>query len=256
MTLRASGVVVRLGRRLVLDRVDCRFERGWTAIVGPNGAGKSTLLRVLAGLLEPDDGVVELDDVALSALAPRERGRKLTWLTQGVEASGNVGGDLDVRETVMLGRLPHTGLFGLPGAEDEAAVERAMTMTGCGIWRHRPLDELSGGERQRVLLARALASEATTLLLDEPTTHLDPPHQVAMVRLARELAATHTVVTVLHDLSLATLADRVLVMQAGGVRVEGARDDPDLHRALIDVFDGAVRVETIDGRPIVLPNIR
>lgn len=255
MTLQARDLRVRLGRRLVLDRVSCRFERGWTAIIGPNGAGKSTLLRVLAGLLEPEAGVVTLDGVALSRLPPRERGRRLTWLTQGGEASGGVGGDLDVRETVMLGRLPHTGLFGLPDLADEAAIERAMTMTECLAWRNRPLDELSGGERQRVLLARALASEATTLLLDEPTTHLDPPHQVATVRLARELAATHTVVTVLHDLTLAMLADRVLVLQAGEVRIEGRRDDPHLHRALIEVFDGAVRIESIDGRTIVVPNV-
>ena len=251
MTLAADAVGVRFGRRVVLDRVGCRFERGWTAIVGPNGAGKSTLLRVLAGLLPPDEGLVTLDGVALADLAPRERGRRLAWLAQG----SDVTGDLDARETVALGRLPHTGLFGLNRPDDEAAVERAMATTECLSLRHRPLAELSGGERQRVLLARALASEATTLLLDEPTTHLDPPHQVAMVRLARRLAATHTVVTVLHDLPLALLADRVLVLQAGRVRIDGRNDDPDLHRALVDVFDDAIRIDMIDGRPRVVPNI-
>ena len=250
-TLQATDVGVSLGRRLVLDRVTCRFERGWTAVVGPNGAGKSTLLRVVAGLLAPDAGVVTLDGVALADLPARVRGRRLAWLAQ----AGEVTGDLDARQTVALGRLPHLGLFGAAGAADEAAIDRAMEATESGAWRHRSLTGLSGGERQRVLLARALAVEAEVLLLDEPTTHLDPPHQVATVRLARRLAATRTVVSVLHDLPLAMHADRILVLAAGRVRAMAAYDDPDLHRAIVEAFGGAVRIETGAGRPHVLPNI-
>ncbi|MEO5733888.1 MAG: ABC transporter ATP-binding protein [Rubrivivax sp.] len=251
--LRAQEVSVMLGTHRALDRVSCRFERGWTAIVGPNGSGKSTLLRVLAGLLTPAAGQVELDGSPLAMLAPRERGRRLAWLAQSGEGSG----ELDARETVALGRLPHLGLVGVPTAADEAAVDRAMASTECIAWQHRLLTELSGGERQRVLLARALATEAGTLLLDEPTTHLDPPHQVALVRLVRKLAATHTVVTVLHDLPLALHADRVLVLQQGRVAAEGTFDDPALHAALMAVFDGAVRVEVRNGngRPTVVPNL-
>jgi iron complex transport system ATP-binding protein len=253
MTSRLAAIDLRFayGRRRVLDGVSCGFERGWTAIVGPNGAGKSTLLRILAGLLAPDHGTVTLDGEPLARMPARERGRRLAWLAQ----TDDLSGDLDARETVALGRLPHTGLFGLMGAADEDAVDRAMAETECTAWQFRPLAELSGGERQRVLLARALAGDASTLLLDEPTTHLDPPHQVALVRLARRLAATRIVVTVLHDLPLALHADRVLVLQAGAVRATAAHDDPELHRALVDAFDGAVRIETRDGRPLVIPNI-
>ena len=249
--LEARAVVVSLGGRRVLDGASGRFARGWTAIVGPNGAGKSTLLRVLAGLLVPEEGHVTLDGAMLSSLPSRERGRRLAWLAQ----LSDVTGDLDARETVTLGRLPHLGLFGAAGAADEAAVDRAMIATGSSAWRDRALNQLSGGERQRVLLARSLATEARTLLLDEPTTHLDPPHQVAMVRLARRLAATHTVITVLHDLGLALHADRVLVLQSGRVVADAAHDDPALHAALVDVFDGAIRIETLRGRATVLPNL-
>jgi iron complex transport system ATP-binding protein len=248
--LQAAGVGVVLGRRAVLHDVSCGFGRGWTAIVGPNGAGKSTLLRVLAGLLPPT-GTVTLDGIALADLTARERGRRLAWLGQ----AGDITGDLTARETVALGRLPHTGLLDAAGPADEAAIDRAMTTTECTAWQHRPLTTLSGGERQRVLLARALATEASTLLLDEPTTHLDPPHQVALVRLARRLAATRTVVTVLHDLSLALLADRVVILRDGGLVADAGRDDPTMHRTLIDVFDGAVRVEIVHGRPTVWPNV-
>lgn len=242
--LEARSLRVQLGRRTVLDGVSCDFGPGWTAIVGPNGAGKSTLLRALAGLVPVAGGNVWLDDQPLAALGARERGRRIAWLAQ----LGEAGGDLNARETVALGRLPHLGLVGAPGPADEAAVTRAMALTECTAWQQRPLAELSGGERQRVLLARALAAEAPVLLLDEPTTHLDPPHQVAMVRLARELGATHTVVTVMHDLPLALHADRLLVLHQGRVRAQAGFDDPGLHAAIAAVFGGAVRIEAGDGR--------
>ena len=249
--LEARDIGVTLGAQRVLDGVSCAFATGWTAIVGPNGAGKSTLLRVLAGLLAPAAGSVHLGGRPLDTLPARERGRQMAWLAQ----LGDTSGELTARETVALGRLPHLGLVGVAGAADEAAIERAMAATECSAWQHRPLAELSGGERQRVLLARALATEAPVLLLDEPTTHLDPPHQVALVRLARRLAATHTVVTVLHDLPLALQADRVLVLQRGRVRADAAHDDPALHAALVAVFDGAVRIDTVAGLPTVVPNL-
>ena len=109
-------------------------------------------------------------------------------------------------------------------------------------WATRPLQALSGGERQRVLLARVLATEAPMLLLDEPTTHLDAPHQVALARLFRRLAPDHGVVTVLHDLPIALHADRVLLLQRGRLVADAAPTDPALHRALEQVFDQAVRV--------------
>ncbi len=156
---------------------------------------------------------------------------------------------------VALGRLPHLGLFGVPGAEDARQVEQAMHATGCSAWAQRRLQQLSGGERQRGLLARALAVNAPVLLLDEPTTHLDPPHQMAVVRLLQRLAATQTVASVLHDLPLALQADRVVVMREGRVLATGAHDDPALHAALCEVFDQAVRIERIGARFIALPKL-
>ncbi|MDE2454285.1 MAG: ABC transporter ATP-binding protein, partial [Burkholderiales bacterium] len=89
--------------------------------------------------------------------------------------------------------------------------------------------------------------------LDEPTTHLDAPHQVALARLFRRLAATRTVVSVLHDLPLALHAERLLVLRAGRVHAEGAHDDAALHAALVAAFDGAIRIVTGSGRAIALP---
>lgn len=255
-TLRADRLQVALGDHPVLHDLSLSLVPGWTAIVGPNGAGKSTLLRTLAGLLTPVRGSVWLQDRRLPEWSARERAQRIAWLAQ----QGDTSGDLTVRETVQLGRLPQLGLFALPGPADEAIVDEAMTATECSAWQHARLHELSGGERQRVLLARALAVRAPVLLLDEPTTHLDPPHQVALVRLLRRLARSHTVVSVLHDLPLALQADRLVVLQAGRLRAEGAHDDPALHRALVDVFDGALRIEPLPGpggvqRYITVPHL-
>ena len=250
--LSARGLTVALGGTLAVRDVDLDIRAGWTAIVGPNGAGKSTLLRTLAGLQRPDRGEVRLDGRPLADWPPRERAQRIAWLTQ----QGDASGELTAREIVALGRLPHLGLFATPGAEDDTHIERAMADAECAAWQERRLHELSGGERQRVLLARALAVDAPILLLDEPTTHLDPSHQVALVGLvARQVRAGKIVVSVLHDLSLALLADRIVVMSRGTVVGDGARDDPVLHATLVKVFGAAIRIVPLDGRWIALPHL-
>jgi len=248
----AERIGVTLGSTRALNEVSFTAPSGWTAIVGPNGAGKSTLLRALAGLQAVDSGSVRLDGRPLATIAPRERAQRIAWLAQ----QGAASGELTVREVVHLGRLPALGLFGAPGADDEARVDRAMADAECTAWQQRRLHQLSGGERQRVLVARALAVDAPWLLLDEPTTHLDPPHQVAMVRLMRrQAAAGKAVLSVLHDLTLALLADTLVVMNAGAIVAQGGRDEPGLHAALVAVFDGAICIERVGSRWLAMPEL-
>jgi iron complex transport system ATP-binding protein len=251
-TLAARQVSVTLGSTRAVQDVSVSFQAGWTAIVGPNGAGKSTLLRTLAGLQAPDRGHVDLDDRPLAAWAPQARARLIAWMGQ----HSDPGGELTAREIVRLGRLPHLGLFASTEPRDEAIVDRAMAATECTAWQDRRLHELSGGERQRVLLARALTVEAPLLLLDEPTTHLDPPHQAVLVRLLRRQAHAGTaIVSVLHDLSAALLADRLIVMEKGRIHAEGASDDTVVHRSLRDVFDGALKIEKVGVRWVAIPDL-
>ncbi|MGZ5234936.1 MAG: ABC transporter ATP-binding protein [Caldimonas sp.] len=251
-TLRVEAASVALGSTLALQDVSLDVRPGWSAIVGPNGAGKSTLLRVMAGLEKPRSGEVRIDALPLAALSDRERASRLAWLAQQGESTG----ELTVREVVGLGRLSRLGLFGASTREDEAKVDQAMTDAECLPWQLRRLHELSGGERQRVYLARALAVDAPLLLLDEPTTHLDPPHQVSLVRLLqRKARAGVVVVSVLHDLSLALLADHLVVMDRGRIRAEGSPGDLELHRELIAVFGGAIRVERFEEGWIVIPHL-
>ncbi len=241
--LSAQAIGVSLGGKRVVDGVSLSFAAGqWVAIVGPNGAGKSTLLSVLAGLRRPDSGAVQLQGRAIADWPARQRARQLAWLSQQGEAEG----DIAARDVVRLGRLPRHGLLGAPDEADEAAVDAAMAETESSAFAARRLNELSGGERQRVLLARALAVQAAVLLLDEPTTHLDAPHQRALCRglIARARAGV-AVVCVLHDLTLALAADRVIVMHQGRVRADGAPADAALRHSLVQVFDGAFNIEPV-----------
>lgn len=251
-TLQAQDVHASLGGVPVLRGVSLGLKPGWTVIVGPNGGGKSTLLRVLAGLLAAQAGQVLIDGRPLAEHPARERGQRIAWLAQ--HDAGEASGELTVRDVVQLGRLPHLGLFAAPGPHDETAVDAALDATGCAAWHSRRLHELSGGERQRVLLARALAVGAPVLLLDEPTTHLDPPHQVAIVRLLQRLAAAGTtVVSVLHDLPLALQADRLVVLHQGRVRADGPPRSAEVQAALVQVFGGALSIEQVGGRLTAVP---
>ena len=249
--LRLEAVSVTLGGRTVVRAVSGVFAPGWTAIVGPNGAGKSTLLQVLAGLRRPSTGEVLLHGRPLNGLSAIERARQVAWL--GQQLDGDITA-MTVQDVVRLGRLPHLGLFRAPGPHDETLVEQVMQQTGTAAWGHRPLRELSGGERQRVLLARALAVDAPVLLLDEPTTHLDPAHQLALLRLLRQHArAGRVVVSVLHELALALRADALFVLDRGELRAYGAPADSQVQGALVAAFDSAIRIVPAGGSWAALP---
>jgi len=156
----------------------------------------------------------------------------------------------------MLGRLPHQPWLSPPSAADHAAVERALRTTQAWDWRERSLGQLSGGERQRVLLARALAVQAEVLLMDEPLANLDPPHQVDWLLLVRELvAAGKTVVSVLHELSLALQADELVIMAAGRLVHHGGCAEAMTHRALEQVFDGRIHIQQVAGQWLSLPKL-
>ncbi len=248
--LQAAGVRAALGGVEILHGLDLVLPAGrWTCIVGPNGAGKSTLLKVLAGLL-PCSGEVRLLGSPLGALPGRERARQLAWLGQS-EGSAE---DLSVWDVAQLGRLPHQAWLAAPSAADQAAVEHALRATQAWDWRERPLGQLSGGERQRVLLARALAVQAPVLLMDEPLANLDPPHQADWLLLVRELvAAGRTVVSVLHEISLALQADELVILSQGQVAWQGACADAATHRALEQVFDQRIAIHPLAGQWVALP---
>jgi len=254
IAVRADSISASLGngmeKQQVLHGVSLEIGAGlWTSIVGPNGAGKSTLLRCLAGVL-PCAGRVSLLGQPLHAIPKRERARQLAWLGQN-EGSAD---DLTVWDVAMLGRLPHQAWLAPPSRQDHAAVEQALRATQAWDWRCRPLGHLSGGERQRVLLARALAVQAQVLLMDEPLLNLDPPHQADWLAVVQALGAQGTtVVSVLHEISMALHADHIVVMAKGRVTHHGASGDLATHGALTNVFDRRIAIHAVEGQWVALP---
>ena len=151
-----------------------------------------------------------------------------------------------VEELVSMGRHPHRGRFEAERGSDRAAIEKALALCGIASLRGRFVDSLSGGERQRVVMARCLATDPEVLLLDEPTTHLDLEHALAIFALARSLADRgHTVAMATHDLSLAArYATRVVLLREGRVVAAGVPDEVITPRVCRDVFGVEAEVAT------------
>ena len=253
IAISADQVSAGIGKHSILHGISLPVAAGrWTSIVGPNGAGKSTLLKVLAGLLPAQSGQVTLDGRPLHDWPARERARQMAWLGQNEAAAD----DLTVLDVALLGRLPHQGWLQPPSLADHAAAEAALRQTQAWAWRERPLGQLSGGERQRVLLARALAVGASVLLMDEPLANLDPPHQADWLLLVRSLVAQGcTVVSVLHELSMALQADDVAVLADGCLQHHGAAHEDATHRALEAVFDHRIAIHCVQGQWLALPRL-
>jgi iron complex transport system ATP-binding protein len=218
--LEARNLSVRLGPREVLRDVSfaCAFGEV-TAVLGPNGAGKSTLLRAVSGLL-PYHGQVTLEGAALDSLSAVDRAKRMSLVPQHSLLSAR----MPVSQVVAQGRYAHRAVLARLGPDDLAAVEAAMAATDVLFLRDRPFSELSFGEQKRVLIARALATGARTLLFDEPTASLDIEHTLRLFSLLRALAGEgRAVCVVLHQLEHAlTFADRALLLQAGVAVALGA----------------------------------
>ncbi len=213
--LRAQNLHILRGRKAVLSDVSLQLEPGQVlGVLGPNGAGKSTLLGALCGELAASAGGVSLDGQALSHWAGPQRAQRLAVLPQ----VSTLDFAFRVEEVVGMGRLPWQS----GRVRDAEIIAQALTAADAGHLSGRSYLALSGGERQRVHLARVLAQlwpgqAGQTLLLDEPTSMLDPLHQHTTLQAVREFADRGAaVLVILHDLNLAArYCDRILLLEGG-----------------------------------------
>jgi len=213
--LRAHNLQIQRGRKTVLDEVTLQLEAGEVlGVLGPNGAGKSTLLGALCGELAASAGEVLLDDKPLNDWARVERAQRLAVLPQ----VSTLDFAFRVEEVVGMGRFPYQS----GRVRDEEIIAAALAAADAGHLSGRSYLALSGGERQRVHLARVLAQlwpgqAGQTLLLDEPTSMLDPLHQHTTLQAVREFADRGAaVLVILHDLNLAArYCDRILLLENG-----------------------------------------
>ena len=209
-------------------------------IIGPNGAGKSTLIKSLTGLLAPDSGSIDFLAKPLGSYSVKERGRKISWIPQNIETNWPIS----VRDAVELGTLIHG---------NHQAIDAAIAKADLAPLTSRKLDSLSGGELARVWFARALASDATLLLADEPVAALDPRYQLELLsRICAEATTTKAVVLVLHDLQLAAqYCDRLLLIHEGQLVASGTPESVLQSTALEACFGVGFQVDFNQSPPLV-----
>ncbi len=252
--LHAEAITVGYGGPDVLRDVSLQVPEGKiTALIGPNGCGKSTLLRALGRQQPISRGQVYLGDRSIHKMNAREFARHVSFLPQQPVTPEGVS----VREVIAYGRYPYTGAFASLGAEDYRAVEEAAERAGVTTLLDVPATDLSGGQRQRVWVAMAVAQQTPVLLLDEPTTYLDPAHQIAILDLVWDLnAAGRTVVMVVHDMThAARFADTIVAMRDGQVLAAGDTEDV-MSAPLVEELFGISCLEVQDpetGRVLPIP---
>lgn len=212
--LRVQNLSVRHGAHTLLDGVSFTVGQGeWLMLSGPNGAGKTTLIRALSRTI-PYEGLVSVGGEVTAGMKTAEFARRVAVLDQ----SHAVGYAFTVEEVVRLGRYAYGGAFGSGDAQGDSRIEEALRHPGLASLRRRRVTTLSGGEIQRVFLAQCLAQNPRLLLLDEPTSHLDLPHQKELFALLGDWLKTpgRAVVSVVHDLSLARAFGTGAALLGGG----------------------------------------
>jgi iron complex transport system ATP-binding protein len=255
--LEAQNITVKYNSRDAVSGVSLRAETGLiVAIIGPNGAGKSTLLRALNGAVRPTHGTILLDGQAIDSYARRVVARRIAVVAQEADLRFPV----TVFEFVLGGRYvwSKAGTWGWEADRDIEVTQRVLADTELTGFEARLMNELSGGERQRAVLARALATEAVVLLLDEPTANLDIAHQASMLRLVRKRADNRqtAAIVVTHDANLAAqFADRVMLMKHGRAIADGPPREILTAGLMRTVFDLEVLVDShpISGAPRITP---
>jgi iron complex transport system ATP-binding protein len=251
--LRADGVAVALDRLRVVDGIGLGVEEGdWLGLIGPNGAGKTTLLKAIAGLV-PYAGSIRIQGDEVSALGRRAVARRVAVVPQ----IPVIPPDATVLDYVVLGRTPHLGYAGSPGPRDVTAARSALARLDGAHLLDRRLGSLSGGERQRAVLARAVAQDASLLLLDEPTSALDVGAQQQVLELVASLRADRslTVVSAMHDLTHAgQYADRLILLDGGREQASGPPAEVLTEQLIARHFGASVRiVADADAGIAVLP---
>lgn len=227
------------GKKNILNNISFELDQGqFLAILGNNGAGKSTLMKCINRISQPQSGSVTIDGTDISQLNRKELAQKIAYVSQNNHPTHTL-----VYDAIMLGRKPYIK-WGIT-QNDEKVVEKVMNMLNLNEFATRYLDELSGGEVQKVMLARALAQEPKYLLLDEPTSNLDPNNQHEMLHVISKIRNDENIgaAIIIHDLNHAmSHCDKFLflkdskVYSFGGVETVTAESIGDVYNLRADII--------------------
>jgi iron complex transport system ATP-binding protein len=224
----------------ILDGVSVHFEPCKIhGIIGPNGSGKSTLLKNICRIWEPRSGTILLQGKNYRTIPRKELSRLVTLVPQNTAVSFPIS----VYDIVSMGRNPHLGRFEGVQQRDRAIIERSLQQTAMYGLRERFINELSGGEAQLAIIARALATEASLILLDEPTAELDIKHTLAIMNILFDLRTQcKTILVTMHDLNLARkFCDTISIIHRGRIFFTGSPQDAFSAENIKEVFDVQVR---------------
>jgi iron complex transport system ATP-binding protein len=224
----------------ILDGISVRFESGRIhGIIGPNGSGKSTLLKNICRIWEPQSGSVVINGKDYSEIPRKELSTLVTLVPQNT----TVGFPISVFDIVSMGRNPHLGRFEGVRKKDREIIERALQQTNIYALKDRNINELSGGEGQLAIIARAIATEASLILLDEPTSELDVKHTLEIVDILYEFKEQgKTILVTIHDLNLARrFCDTISILCRGKLFYSGTPEDAFAEENIKQVFGVNVR---------------
>jgi iron complex transport system ATP-binding protein len=248
VTLDARALAFGYRNHPVGSGIDLALEPGRVlCLLGPNGSGKTTLMKTLLGLLPPQGGDVRLDGRGLAEWKARERAARLAYVPQAAETFF----DFSVAEMVEMGRTAHRGLFARPNRRDAEVARTALETLGIAALGERPIHRVSGGERQLALIARALATEAAMLVLDEPTANLDFGNQMRVLgEIARLKERGIAILLCSHDPGHALeVADEVLLIRGGRPFARGTPAETITDANLSGLYGIEVRYHGPHARP-------
>jgi len=226
-----------IGNKTLIENISFNVNKGdYLCILGPNGAGKSSLLKSLMGILPISKGELFFNDALISDYSQKQLAQLISYVPQ---ASGRQL-PFTVTEFVKMGRYPFHSALSDWQATDQQALENAFEITNTAQFRLRQMHTLSGGECQRVMIAAALCQQSPILLLDEPTSFLDPHHQVEVHRLIQTLNKQHqiTIIEVSHDLNHASQhSQQILALKEGHTLWQGQADQFLEAKRLLALYD-------------------
>ncbi|MFZ5516850.1 MAG: ABC transporter ATP-binding protein [Candidatus Zhuqueibacterota bacterium] len=252
-----KNLTFAVANKRILNDISLTIGQGeYLTIIGPNGAGKTTLLKCLMRIYSGNANAVYFKEKSLRQYTQKQLARQVSYVSQNTDGFN----PFTVEEFLLMARYPHLSPFSSVTPDDKKMVEQALQLTGTEHLARRRIVSLSGGERQTVLIAAAFAQGATTMLLDEPTTFLDPKHESDIYRilahLNRDLGIT--IIAVTHDINNAVLnSHRTVILKQGTVLFAGKSGDIMQNSLLEQAFDRTFTFfnHPITGQRFIVPEV-
>jgi len=245
--IRAENISFAYSGAPVLADVSLSVRRGEIiSLLGPNGSGKTTLIKVMLGIYQPRCGAVFFEGRSILKFAPRELARKIAYVPQ----FHRMAFSYRVLDIVLMGRLPHKPFFFRYSKHDRDVALHALERLSISHLKDKRYTEVSGGERQLILIARALAQGADTLVMDEPANSLDFGNQIRLLDEISKLAKEgYTFIKSTHFPDHALwIADRVIMLQQGAVIADGKPDDIMNDESICDLYNTRISIIRINDR--------